>query len=61
MSDEKNVEKKANTHKVDYSAAQKQGESAPKPASTEKRETKELNEKPAQLHGTIRKMSSSQA
>lgn len=57
MSDEKNVEKKANTHKVDYAAAQKQAGDAPKPASTEKRETKALDEKPAQLHGTIRKKS----
>lgn len=57
MSDEKNVEKKANTHKVDYAAAQKQANDAPKPASTEKRETKKLDEKPAQLHGTIRKKS----
>ena len=57
MSDEKNVEKKANTHKVDYVAAQKQAGDAPKPASTEKRETKKLDEKPAQLHGTIRKKS----
>lgn len=57
MSDEKNVEKKANTHKVDYAAAQKKAGDDPKPASTEKRETKELDERPAQLHGTIRKKS----
>ena len=57
MSDEKNVEKKANTHKVDYAAAQKQAGDTPKPASTEKRETKKLDEKPVQLHGTIRKKS----
>ena len=59
MSDEKNTLKKADTHKVDYSAAQKQNDVKPEPAKTETHETKEptVSETPVQLHGTLRKKS----